>query len=99
MQKEIAEQPGALAATLEHVMGANSLSPELFGVEAAKDLQSIDQLLILACGTSFHAGLVAKYWVEELTGISCHVEIASEYRYRKSVTRPNTLVCSHFSIR
>jgi glucosamine--fructose-6-phosphate aminotransferase (isomerizing) len=92
MQKEIAEQPGALAATLEHVMGANSLSPELFGVEAAKELQSVDQLLILACGTSFHAGLVAKYWVEELTGISCHVEIASEYRYRKSVTRPNTLV-------
>ena len=92
MQKEIAEQPGALAATLEHVIGANSLSPELFGVDAAKELQSIDQLLILACGTSYHAGLVAKYWVESLSGISCQVEIASEYRYRQSVTRPNTLV-------
>jgi glucosamine--fructose-6-phosphate aminotransferase (isomerizing) len=92
MQKEIAEQPGALAATLEHVMGANSLSPELFGVEAAQALSAIDQVLILACGTSYHAGLVAKYWVESLAGISCHVEIASEYRYRQSVTRPNTLV-------
>jgi glucosamine--fructose-6-phosphate aminotransferase (isomerizing) len=92
MQKEIAEQPGALAATLEHVIGANSLSPELFGVDAAKELQSTDQLLILACGTSYHAGLVAKYWVESLSGISCQVEIASEYRYRQSVTRPNTLV-------
>jgi glutamine---fructose-6-phosphate transaminase (isomerizing) len=94
MQKEIAEQPGALAATLEHVMGANSLSPELFGVEAAQALSAVDQVLILACGTSYHAGLVAKYWVESLAGVSCHVEIASEYRYRKSVTRPNTLVAA-----
>jgi glutamine---fructose-6-phosphate transaminase (isomerizing) len=92
MQKEIAEQPGALAATLEHVMGANSLSPELFGVDAASALQSVDQVLILACGTSYHAGLVAKYWIESLAGVSCHVEIASEYRYRQSVTRPDTLV-------
>ncbi|MFZ9082329.1 MAG: glutamine--fructose-6-phosphate transaminase (isomerizing) [Burkholderiaceae bacterium] len=92
MQKEIAEQPGALAATLEHVMGANSLSPELFGVDAASTLQSVDQVLILACGTSYHSGLVAKYWVESLAGVSCHVEIASEYRYRQSVTRPDTLV-------
>jgi glucosamine--fructose-6-phosphate aminotransferase (isomerizing) len=92
MQKEIAEQPGALAATLEHVMGANRLSPELFGVEAEQALSAVDQVLILACGTSYHAGLVAKYWVESLAGISCHVEIASEYRYRQSVTRTNTLV-------
>jgi glucosamine--fructose-6-phosphate aminotransferase (isomerizing) len=92
MQKEIFEQPGALANTLEMVINAQSLSPQLFGVEAATILPKIDAILILACGTSYHAGVVARYWVEEIAGLPCTVEIASEYRYRASVPNPGALV-------
>ncbi len=92
MQKEIFEQPGAVAATLEEVMGASALSPALFGHEAAPILQTTQQILILACGTSYHAGLVAKYWLESIAKIPVSVEIASEYRYRESVALPHTLV-------
>ena len=88
MQKEIFEQPGALANTLEMVVNAQSLSPQLFGVEAASILSDIDNVLILACGTSYHAGVVARYWIESLAGLPCSVEIASEYRYRASVPNP-----------
>ncbi|MBW7901148.1 MAG: glutamine--fructose-6-phosphate transaminase (isomerizing) [Rhodocyclaceae bacterium] len=92
MQKEIFEQPDALANTLEMVGAARSLQPGLFGAAAADALQGARQVLILACGTSWHAGLVARYWLEAIAGIPCAVEIASEYRYRDSVPDPETLV-------
>jgi glucosamine--fructose-6-phosphate aminotransferase (isomerizing) len=92
MQKEIFEQPQALAATLEMIGGAQTLTPNLFGVAAPEMFAGVRSVLILACGTSFHAGLVARYWIEQLAGISCSVEIASEYRYRVSVPNPEQLV-------
>ncbi len=92
MQKEMFEQPGALANTLEMVVGANSLSASLFGQSAASVFAQTEHVLILACGTSFHAGLVARYWLESLAHLPCTVEIASEYRYRQSVPLPKTLV-------
>jgi glucosamine--fructose-6-phosphate aminotransferase (isomerizing) len=92
MQKEIYEQPGAIAATLEMVSNASAVKPELFGVEAGHILPGIQQILILACGTSFHAALVARYWLESIAALPTSVEIASEYRYRTSVSLPNTLV-------
>ncbi|MFZ9314171.1 MAG: glutamine--fructose-6-phosphate transaminase (isomerizing) [Burkholderiaceae bacterium] len=92
MQKEINEQPGALAATLEMVTGAGSLSSELFGAGAPAVFARTRHVLILACGTSFHAGLVARYWLEAVAKIPCTVEIASEYRYRTSVWQADTLV-------
>jgi glucosamine--fructose-6-phosphate aminotransferase (isomerizing) len=92
MQKEIHEQPQALADTLEAVCNSQSLVPGIFGAEAAATFADIDSILILACGTSHHAGLVARYWLEEIAGIPCNVEIASEYRYRVSVANPKTLV-------
>jgi glucosamine--fructose-6-phosphate aminotransferase (isomerizing) len=92
MQKEIFEQPGAVAATLEMVTNAQSIVAQLFGVEADHVLRKIDRVLILACGTSYHAGLVARYWIESVANLPCAVEIASEYRYRKSVPHPDTLV-------
>ncbi|MEI8164037.1 MAG: glutamine--fructose-6-phosphate transaminase (isomerizing) [Betaproteobacteria bacterium] len=92
MQKEIFEQPQALAATLEMIGGAQTLTPNLFGVAAPQMLNGVRSVLILACGTSYHAGLVARYWIEQLAGIVCSVEIASEYRYRVSVPDPEQLV-------
>lgn len=92
MHKEIHEQPGAVAATLEMVTGAGSISAELFGSQAPAVFAQTRQVLILACGTSFHAGLVARYWLEAIAGLPCTVEIASEYRYRTSVWQPQTLV-------
>jgi glucosamine--fructose-6-phosphate aminotransferase (isomerizing) len=92
MQKEIFEQPGAVAATLEMVTGAQSISPQLFGVDAERVLSAAESVLILACGTSYHAGMVARYWLEGIAGIPCSVEIASEYRYRDSVPNPRALV-------
>jgi glucosamine--fructose-6-phosphate aminotransferase (isomerizing) len=91
MQKEIFEQPGAVANTLENVFGAKSLQPELFGVEAAEVFKDITSVNIAACGTSYHAGLVARYWIESVAGLRCNVEIASEYRYRTSVSDPSGL--------
>ena len=92
MQKEIFEQPMAVANTLELVVNARGISPHLFGAEAEQILGGVDGVLILACGTSFHAGLVARYWIESLAGIPCNVEIASEYRYRDSVPNRGSLV-------
>ena len=92
MQKEIFEQPIAVANTLEMVTSAQSVSPQLFGVNANEVFRDIDSVLILACGTSYHAGMVARYWLEGFAGIACNVEIASEYRYRESVPNPNGLV-------
>jgi glucosamine--fructose-6-phosphate aminotransferase (isomerizing) len=92
MQKEIFEQPRAIADTLELATHAKALPAELFGTEAPKILSEIDSVLILACGTSSHAGLVGRHWIEGLAGIPCNVEIASEYRYRQSVPNPKQLV-------
>ncbi len=89
MQKEIFEQPRAIADTLDGVVG---ISPELFGDGAYRVFEEIDQVLILACGTSYYAGSVARYWLESIAGIPTTVEIASEYRYRDSVPNPRTLV-------
>ncbi len=92
MQKEIFEQPMAVANTLEMVTSAQSLSANLFGTAAEPILSQTNQILILACGTSYHAGMVARYWLEGIAGVPCNVEIASEYRYRDSVPDPRTLV-------
>ena len=92
MQKEIFEQPAAVAATLEGLMNATSVVPQIFGAQAAAVFGETDAALILACGTSYHAGVVARYWIESLAGIRCNVEIASEYRYRDSVPDARTLV-------
>jgi len=92
MQKEIFEQPRAVADTLELAMNARSVTPELFGSEAASIFAETKSVLVLACGTSYHAGMVARQWIETVAGIPCSVEIASEYRYRMSVPDPNALV-------
>jgi glucosamine--fructose-6-phosphate aminotransferase (isomerizing) len=92
MQKEIFEQPMAVANTLELLTHAHSVTPVLFGANAETVLRGIDRVLILACGTSYHAGMVARYWMEALAGVPVSVEIASEYRYRESVPDPRTLV-------
>lgn len=94
MQKEIFEQPSAVANTLEMVFSAQSISPNLFGSEAENVFYKTSSILMLACGTSFHAGLVARYWLETVAGLPCNVEIASEYRYRyrDPIAEPSTLV-------
>ena len=92
MQKEIFEQSQALSNTLEIITGGATPTPQMFGAQAPDVLKGIDNILILACGTSYHAGLVARYWLESIAQTPCSVEIASEYRYRKSVPNPNTLV-------
>ncbi len=89
MQKEIFEQPRAIADTLDAV---ESITPELFGDGAYKAFKEIDNVLILACGTSYYSGSTAKYWLESIAKIPTSVEIASEYRYRDSVPNPRTLV-------
>ena len=89
MQKEIFEQPRAVADTLDDI---KAISPTLFGEGAEQVFKDIDQVLILACGTSYYAGLTAKYWVESIAQIPVAVEVASEYRYRDSVPNPRTLV-------
>ncbi len=89
MQKEIFEQPKAIADTLDAVV---SITPELFGDGAHRIFKEVDSVLILACGTSYYSGSVAKYWLESIAKIPTNVEIASEYRYRDSVPNPRTLV-------
>ena len=89
MQKEIFEQPQAVADTLE---GVESVAPALFGEGAAAALQRVKSVLLLACGTSYYAGLTAKCWIESLARLPVQVEIASEYRYRDSVPDPDALV-------
>jgi glucosamine--fructose-6-phosphate aminotransferase (isomerizing) len=89
MQKEIFEQPRAIADTLDAVQ---SITPELFGDGAYSVFKDVEQVLILACGTSYYAGSTAKYWLESIAKIPTSVEIASEYRYRESVPNPKTLV-------
>src|SRR5688572_4313975 len=92
MQKEIHEQPRAIADTLEAVMDNGAFSAELFGKDAQAVLEGIEGVQILACGTSYYAGLTARYWIEAITGLPCAVDIASEYRYRTVVANPKQLV-------
>jgi len=91
MQKEIFEQPGALANTLEIVTGASSVQPGLFGAEAQPLLEGVTSVQLVACGTSYHAGMVARYWIESLARVPVQVDIASEYRYRDVVPDRNAL--------
>jgi len=91
MQKEIHEQPDAVANTLEGRYSAQTVLDETFGIGAADIFDQVKAVQIVACGTSYHAGLVAKYWLEEMTGLPCQVEVASEVRYRKNVVLPDTL--------
>ncbi len=88
MLKEIFEQPARLRATV----GQGSATDQAFGANAAALFPKVASVQILACGTSYHAGLVARHWIEALAGLPCQVEVASEFRYRQSVTLPNTLV-------
>jgi glucosamine--fructose-6-phosphate aminotransferase (isomerizing) len=89
MQKEIFEQPRAVADTLEAV---GQVEPGFFGAPAASILREVDAVLILACGTSYYSSLVARQWIESVARVPCQVEIASEYRYRDSIANPNALV-------
>jgi glucosamine--fructose-6-phosphate aminotransferase (isomerizing) len=91
MLKEIFEQPEAVSNTLEGRLTRNGILADIFGPHAQKVFSETKHIQIAACGTSYHAGLVAKYWIEELTGIPCQVEVASEWRYRVPVVQPKTL--------
>ena len=92
MQKEIFEQPRALAETLEEALSYDQIDPKIFGEKAAEVLLAVDGVTIIACGTSYHAATVARYWLEAIAGIPCNAEVASEYRYRDSVPNPKALV-------
>ncbi|QIK80586.1 glutamine--fructose-6-phosphate transaminase (isomerizing) [Lysobacter sp. HDW10] len=92
MQKEIHEQPRALSDTVEGIVDANAFNPALFGDGAEAVLKDIESVQILACGTSYYAGLTARYWIESMVGIPCAVDIASEYRYRDVVANPKQLI-------
>lgn len=92
MQKEIFEQPKAVADTMQPL--GNSFDPAIFGTEAENIFKSISKVQIIACGTSYNAGSIAKYWIEEFANLECAVDIASEYRYRKIPANKDTLVIS-----
>jgi glucosamine--fructose-6-phosphate aminotransferase (isomerizing) len=106
MLKEIHEQPQALAATLNSAVGSVSagqltdgdastepvISDECFGASAGSIFDRVEAIQIVACGTSYHSGMIARYWLEELAGIPCQVEVASEFRYRQRVQHPGTLL-------
>ena len=92
MLKEIHEQPSCLVDILEGRIIDGQLLDSAFGVDAEKILDQVKAVQIIACGTSYHAGLVARYWLEAIAGIPCRVEVASEYRYRKTVLMDDTLV-------
>ncbi len=91
MLKEIHEQPTVIRATLEGRLTESRVLEQALGTEASQLLGSIRHVQIVACGTSYHAGMVARYWIEELAGVPCSVEVASEYRYRHHVIQPDTL--------
>ncbi|TGG90303.1 glutamine--fructose-6-phosphate transaminase (isomerizing) [Natronospirillum operosum] len=92
MLKEIHEQPYALRQTLEGRLQGDTVVAEAFGAHSLDILSQVKAVQIIACGTSYHAGMVARYWFEEVVGIPCQVEIASEFRYRKSVVLPDSLL-------
>lgn len=92
MQKEIFEQPVAIRNTLEGRIANDQVVIDTISPNAAEILKQVEHIQIVACGTSYNAGMVARYWFESIAGVSCDVEIASEFRYRKFVTRPNSLL-------
>lgn len=92
MLKEIHEQPSAINQTLDGRLGLDHVVVEAFGNGARAIFDQVEHVQIVACGTSYHSGMVARYWFESIAGVSCDVEIASEFRYRKSVVRPNSLL-------
>lgn len=94
MQKEIYEQPDAISDTLEGRISQNAILPEIFGVGSGEVFKSIKRIQIIACGTSYNAGAVARYWVEDILNLPCNVEVASEYRYRQVAQESNTLFIS-----
>ena len=91
MLKEIHEQPAVVQRTLEGRLSHNQVLVQAFGPQAAELFAKVRNVQIVACGTSYHAGMVARYWLEELAGIPCQVEVASEFRYRKVVVQPDSL--------
>ncbi len=91
MMKEIFEQPDVIRNCLEGRISNNRLLEQAFGIKAKEIFDQTKAVQIIACGTSYHSGLVAKYWIESLVGIPCQIEVASEYRYRKTVALPNSL--------
>ncbi|UZE23814.1 glutamine--fructose-6-phosphate transaminase (isomerizing) [Pseudomonas sp. B21-056] len=91
MLKEIHEQPAVVQRTLEGRLSPSQVLVQAFGPQAAELFAKVRNVQIVACGTSYHAGMVARYWLEELAGIPCQVEVASEFRYRKVVVQPDTL--------
>lgn len=92
MLKEIYEQPLAVQRTLESRIASGKVLDSAFGEQASELLPKVEHVQIIACGTSYHAGMTARYWFESFAGVSCNVEIASEYRYRKSFIHPNSLL-------
>ena len=94
MLKEIHEQPSVVQRTLEGRLGKDNVLVQAFGPKAAELFAKVRNVQIVACGTSYHAGMVARYWLESLAGIPCQVEVASEFRYRKVVVQPDTLFVS-----
>jgi glucosamine--fructose-6-phosphate aminotransferase (isomerizing) len=92
MLKEIFEQPRAIADTLEGRIGSHRVLEEAFGANAGEIFDQVKGVHIIACGTSYHAGMVGRYWLESLAGIPCSVEVASEFRYRHPVVRNNSLI-------
>ena len=91
MQKEIHEQANAVAECLEGRISENGVLDSVFGPDSDRIFKQVKQIQIVACGTSYHAGFVAKYWIEEILGLPCQIEVASEFRYRKSVVPQDTL--------
>ncbi len=91
MLKEIHEQPAVIKATMEGRLTDSRVLEQALGTEASKLLENVRHVQIIACGTSYHAGMVARYWIEDLAGVPCSVEVASEFRYRKHVIQPDTL--------
>lgn len=92
MLKEIHEQPTVVRNTLQGRLNQNGLNPNIFGKGADDILANIKHVQIIACGTSYHSGMTARYWLEQYANVSCNVEIASEFRYRKSFVHPNSLI-------
>lgn len=92
MLKEIYEQPIAVRASLDGRLSEDSVLDDTFGKGASELFKTVEHVQIIACGTSYHAGMVARYWLESLANVSCSVEIASEFRYRKSYVHPNSLL-------
>ncbi|SJL84959.1 glutamine--fructose-6-phosphate transaminase (isomerizing) [Vibrio palustris] len=92
MQKEVYEQPTAIKNTIEGRVTHDSVITDSIGVHASEILEKVEHIQLVACGTSYNAAMVSRYWFEAIAGVSCSVEIASEFRYRKFVTRPNSLL-------